>query len=81
MINTTLEYAMSHKHVSAALVVIGIGVFAAVAYDATLIADTLGVPAEGGEAAVAMAGLVLALVAVASGLRGLWPARLRIANR
>lgn len=72
---------MKRKHLSAALVTLGVAVFAMIAYDATLIADTLGVPAEGGEAAVAMAGLVLALVAVASGLRGLWPARLRIANR
>lgn len=70
---------MRHNHVSAALVAIGVAVFSAVAYDATLIADALGAPPQGGEGVVAMAGLVLALAAVASGLRGLWPARMRIA--
>lgn len=77
MTTTTLEYAMSHKHVSAALVVIGIAVFAAVAYDATLIADALGAPAQGGEGVVAMAGLGIAFAAVAFGLRGLWPKQVR----
>ena len=69
---------MSHKHVPAALVVIGIAVFAAVAYDATLIADALGVQVQGGEGVVAMTGLAVASAAVASGLRGLWPTRLRV---
>ena len=78
MTNTTLEYAMNRKHVSAALVAIGIAVFAAVAYDATLIADALGVQVQGGEAAIAMASLVVAIVAAACGLRGLWAARLRV---
>lgn len=77
MTNTTLESAMSHKHVPAALVVIGIAVFAAVAHDATLIADALGVPAQGGEGVVAVTGLAVAFAAVASGLRGLRPTRLR----
>lgn len=78
MTNTTLEYEMSHKHVSAALVAIGIAVFAVVAYDATLIADALGVQVQGGEGAVAVAGLSIAIAAVACGLRGLWPARFRV---
>ena len=80
MTNTTLEYAMSHKHVSTALVAIGIAMFAAVAYDATLIADALAVQVQGGEGAVAVAGLALAIAAVACGLRGLWPARWRVSG-
>ena len=69
---------MSHKHVPAALVAIGIAVFAAVAHDATLVADALGAPAQGGEGVIAVAGLTIAIAAVACGLRGLWPARLRV---
>ena len=80
MTNTTLEYAMSHKHVSTALVAIGIAMFAAVAYDATLIADALAVQVQGGEGAVAVAGLALAIAAVACGLRGLWPLSLRVSG-
>ena len=77
MTNTTLESVMSRKHVPAALVAIGIAVFAAVAYDATLIADALGAPAQSGEGVVAVAGLAVAFAAVACGLRGLWPPRVR----
>ncbi len=78
MTNTTPESAMSHKHVPAALVFIGIAVFAAVAHDATLVADALGAPAQGGEGVVAVAGIAVAFAAVASGLRSLWPTRLRV---
>ena len=80
MTNTTLEYAMNRKHVSAALVAIGIAVFAAVAYDATPIADALGMQVQGGEGVIAVAGLTIAIAGVACGLRGLWPARLRVSG-
>ena len=80
MTNTTLEYAMNRKHVSAALVAIGIAVFAAVAHDATVVAEAFGMPVQGGEGVVAMTGLAVASAAVASGLRGLWPARLRVSG-
>lgn len=71
---------MKRTHFSAVLATLGVAVFAAVAYDATLIADALGVPARDGEAGVATAGLGLALAVVASGLRGLRLPRVRIAN-
>jgi hypothetical protein len=69
---------MNRKHVSAALVAVGLAAFAAVAYDATLLADALGAPMKGGEAAVALTGLVVSFAAVSSGLRGLWRARPRV---
>ena len=71
---------MKRTHLSAALVSLGMAVFAAVAYDATLIADAIGVQVQGGEGAVAMAGLIIVIAAVACGLRGLWPTRLRMTN-
>lgn len=74
------EHAMHRRGVSFALVAIGLAVFAAVAYDARLLANMFGLPAQGGEGAVAMVGLITALVVVASGLRGLRIARLRAAK-
>ena len=71
---------MNRPPLSAAPATPGLAVSAAVAYDATLIADALGVQVQGGEGAVAMAGLIIVIAAVACGLRGLWPTRLRMTN-
>ena len=58
----------------AVLVAAAILLAAVVVYDATLPTVALGLPVQGGEGTVAVAGLGTALAAIAFGARGLWRA-------
>nr|WP_298125728.1 hypothetical protein [uncultured Pseudoxanthomonas sp.] len=59
------------KRRSSLLILGATGLAAAVLYDASLPARALGLPLEGGEAAVAASGLSLAAILFWSGIRGI----------